>query len=153
MKQFHEYPLTATVGHLLADRLAAQLSDDLPDLIVPIPKHWLRRVLRGTNTSEVLAETLSGRLRRPAALAALRQCRPTRKQSLLGRSERQQNVAGALQLAKAYDFDKAHVLIVDDIMTTGATANEAARVLARAGAQRITVAVVARADLGRECQG
>jgi ComF family protein len=150
MKQFHEYPLTAAVGHLLADRLAAQLSDDSPDVIVPIPKHWLRRVLRGTNTSEVLAETLSGRLHRPAALGALRQRRRTRKQSLLGRSERQQNVAGALQLARAYDFDKAHVLIVDDTMTTGATANEAARVIGRAGARRITVAVVARAALGRE---
>jgi adenine/guanine phosphoribosyltransferase-like PRPP-binding protein len=44
----------------------------------------------------------------------------------------------------------ANVLIVDDIMTTGATANEAARVLARAGARRITVAVVARAALGRQ---
>ncbi len=134
MKRFHEFPLSAAVGQLLADRCEDRWGDDLPEVIVPIPKFWVKRVLHGTNTSEVLAESLSRRWRRPLIPGALRCRKSTRKQSLLGRSERQRNVAGALQLVKRYDFDKADVLIVDDIMTTGATANEAAKVLARAGA-------------------
>jgi ComF family protein len=148
MKHFHEYPLTAAVGHLLADRVLAELSDNLPQVIVPIPKFWVKRVFRGTNTSEVLAETLGRRLRRPVAVRALRSRKSTRKQSLLGRVERQRNVNQTLRIAKGWRFDKADVLIVDDIMTTGATANEAARVLAQAGARHITVAVVARAVRG-----
>ena len=150
MKRFHEFPLTAAVGRLLAEQLEFQLEGDRPEVLVPIPKFWFKRVWRGTNTSEVLAETLGRCWGRPAVLGALRCRAGTQKQSLLSRSERRRNLAGALQLGKRYDFNKADVLIVDDIMTTGATANEAARVLARAGARRICVAVVARASRGRE---
>jgi ComF family protein len=150
MKQFHEFSLTAAVGHLLAERLEHQLGKSQPQLIVPIPKYWVKRVLRGTNTAEVLAETIARHWRRRADIGALRCRKATRKQSLLGKTERQRNLAGALQLAKGYDVNGADVLIVDDIMTTGATANEAARVIARAGARRIRVAVVARAARGRE---
>jgi ComF family protein len=150
MKQFHEFSLTAAVGMLLVDRLERQLGASLPPVIVPIPKFWVKRVLRGTNTAEVLAETIARHPSHPTVLPALRCRKPTRKQSLLGKTERQRNLSGALQLVKGYDVDGADVLIVDDIMTTGATANEAARVLSRAGARSITVAVVARAARGRE---
>jgi ComF family protein len=148
MKHFHEYPLTAAVGNLLADRVEAELSDRLPQIIVPIPKFWVKRVLRGTNTSEVLADTLGQRLRRPVARRALRSRRATQKQSLLGRVERQRNVDRTLRVARPSKFDRADVLVVDDIMTTGATANEAARALLQAGARQITVAIVARAIRG-----
>jgi ComF family protein len=150
MKQFHEAALVAAVGDLLAERLDEVLGSDLPQWIVPIPKFWVKRIVRGANTAEVLAESVSRRWGRPAIVHALRCRKSTRKQSLLGWRERQRNLAGALQLVRRHGFNKAHVLIVDDIMTTGATANEAARVLRRAGAGRITVAVVARATRGRE---
>ena len=66
------------------------------------------------------------------------------RQHTLLPTERFQNVHGALGLSRGYDIKGAGVLIVDDILTTGATANEAARVLRKAGASRVSVAVVAR---------
>jgi predicted amidophosphoribosyltransferase len=59
--------------------------------------------------------------------------------------ERFRNVRGALGVRTGYDVRGAHILVVDDIMTTGATASEAARVLKRAGARRVTIAVAGRA--------
>lgn len=144
MKQFHEYPLSAAVGLLLADAVIHQ-GRIAADVVVPIPKYWTKRVLRGTNTSEVLAESIARQLGISVALGALRCQRKTRKQSLLGKQERRQNTDRSLAVRPGYDFRGASVLLVDDIMTTGATANEAARVLRRSGARQVCVAVAARA--------
>jgi ComF family protein len=148
MKRFAEFPLSFAVGGLLATRLAERLVDDRPDVIVPIPKYWLRRLMLGTNTSEVLAEAIGQRHSRPVAMA-LRSARLTSKQSLLGVEQRRRNIAGSLRVARGYDLAGANVLVVDDTMTSGATANEAARVLRRAGARQVVIGVVARAMPGR----
>ena len=78
----------------------------------------------------------------PAALAARRR---TRKQGLLRKSQRDANVRGSMVVRAGYDFHATHVLVVDDIMTTGATAREAARVLCKCGAAAVSLAVIARA--------
>lgn len=145
MKQFHEHPLTAAMGRLLGVRLQSEWGDDLPELIVPIPKFWLKRLARGINTADVLAESIGRTLSRPYRLNALRCIRSTRKQSLLSIAERKENAQGSLRLHRRMSWDGCDVLVVDDIMTTGATMNEAARVLRRAGARRVRVAVVGRA--------
>lgn len=144
MKRFTEYPLTTSVGRLLAQRWV-EGCEEQPDAIVPIPKHWLKRWMRGTNTAEMLAETVGRSLGVPVAHHALRVARATEKQSLLGRGARMTNATGSLNVTKRYDWRKAKVLIVDDIMTTGATMNEAARVLRRAGADQVSALVAARA--------
>jgi predicted amidophosphoribosyltransferase len=143
-KQFFEYPLAATLGVLLAEELADHALSQSIDVVIPIPKYWIKRIIRGTNAAEVLSESIARIIERPLMPAALN-CRKTRKQSLLGWSERQRNVSGSFRVAKGYDFRDAHVLIVDDIMTTGATAQDAARALRKSGAKRITLAVTARA--------
>ena len=151
MKKFREFPLTAAVARLLADELARPdclANATIPEVIVPIPKFWVKRVLRGANSSELLAEVIGCKLRLPVTHAALRCRRNTSKQSLLGVEARRRNVQGAFQLVRGYDFRGADVLLVDDIMTTGATASDAARALCRGGAKRIVVAVVARAIVG-----
>ncbi len=145
MKQFHEYPLAGAVGELLAHELTRQLDRQQPDVVLPIPKYWTKRLVSGTNSAELLAETVSRRLSVPVVQHGLQCRRNIRKQSLLTIGQRRKNVGGALRVSAGYDFSDAHVLIVDDIMTTGATAGEAARVLHRSGARRITVAVVGRA--------
>ncbi len=147
MKRFHEYPLASAMGRLLADRVASRLSTARPDAVVPVPKFWVKRVLRGNNAAEWLGTAIGKQLDLPVR-PALRSRRPTRKQSLLGHDERRRNAAGSLRIAKGYDLSKSHLLLVDDIMTTGATASEAVRVLRRAGASQVTVAVVARAWRG-----
>ncbi len=144
MKQKAHEPLTLSMGHLLAERVRQQLTESPPDLLVPVPAHWLKRVLRGVNGPDLLVEAMAGRLRLPSADDLIRCRRRTQKQGTLLPSERAANVRDAFAFNSDYDVVGCHVLLVDDIMTTGSTASEAARTLRRAGAARVTVAVVAR---------
>lgn len=149
MKQFHEFPLTAAIGALLADELGLQLRHNRPQIVVPVPKYWLRRWLHGSSAAELLAEVVGRRLRLTVAGRALGWQRRTRKQSLLPLGQRQRNLHGALRLRRGHDLRGAHVLVLDDTMTTGATAGEAARVLRQAGARRVTIGVIGRAVVDR----
>ena len=129
---------------LLADQCRSTNSVSDIDLLVPAPLHWTRRLVRGGGCPELLVESMSKALRIPAANGFLRCCRKTKKQGTLLPTERRRNVRHAYRASKAYNVTGAHVLMVDDVMTTGATANEMARVLRKSGATTITLAVVAR---------
>jgi ComF family protein len=144
MKQRVHEALTLSMGYLLADRVRESLADAPPDLLVPVPSYWFKRLWRGVNGPDLLAEAMGRRLGLPWADDVLVCRRRTQKQGTLMPSERAANVRGAFAFNADYDILNAHVLLVDDIMTTGSTANEAARTLRRAGAARVTVAVVAR---------
>ena len=93
----------------------------------------------------MLAEVLAGRLRLPLATGLLRRRRHTRRQFDLTPHQRWDNVRHAFSVRGGYHLNKARVLLVDDILTTGATCSEAARALREAGARKIIVAVAARA--------
>jgi len=145
MKQLREQALAAAVGGLMAQRLGPGLAARSPDLATAVPKHWLRRLRLGTNSAEILMESLAERLGLPACGDLLRCRRKTKKQGMLAVGERALNVRGAFHVAAGYDLRGTHVLLIDDILTSGATASEVARVLKKAGAVRVTVAVAARA--------
>ncbi len=115
-----------------------------PDLVVPVPMHWSRRIARGTNPAEVLAETVAQKLRIPVALDLLHNRRKTRKQGTLLPDQRRRNVREAFSVSAGYDIKDTCVLLIDDVMTTGATGDELSRMLRQAGAKRISVAVLAR---------
>jgi predicted amidophosphoribosyltransferase len=115
------------------------------DIVAPIPLHWRRRLAHRTNSAAVLAEVLASRLGVRLAEWLLRRRRHTPPQSELTPPQRWENVRQAFSVRSSYYLRNAHVLLVDDILTTGATCNEAARALRRAGAKRVSVAVVARA--------
>ncbi|MEZ6092344.1 MAG: ComF family protein [Pirellulaceae bacterium] len=140
-KQFHE-PLTMTMGRLLADRIAEE-QVVLPDVITFVPSHWRRRFGRRTVPSATLAKPVGRRLRRPVK-QILRPVRATAKQAMLPAAERSRNISGAFAVRKRYRCEGKHVLVVDDVMTTGATFNEIAGVLKRAGAASVCVAATAR---------
>ncbi len=114
------------------------------DLVVPVPLHVRRLRLRGFNQSLELARAMSRVLPCPLRPRALQRLRDTRPQFSLQRGERVKNIRNAFA-ADAALVRGAAVLLVDDIMTTGATVNEAARSLRRAGARRVDVFVLARA--------
>jgi len=109
-----------------------------------VPMHWRRRWQHGTNSAALLAEQLARRLRVPLAVGLLRRDRNTLPQFSLPPSERPANVRSAFSVRPSYHLDRACVLVVDDILTTGATCSEASRVLRRAGATHVAVAVVGR---------
>lgn len=144
IKQPRDESLCLVIGAFLGERVAADLGEVRPDLVVPVPMHWWRRMRRGVNDAELLAEGLARRLRWPCETRLLRCRRVTRKQGMLLPDERKRNVRDAYEVVARERVQGLHVLLVDDVMTTGATLNELARVLRQAGAQRVSVAVVAR---------
>lgn len=144
IKQPGNEPLAFATGRLMAAYWRDQLGDARPNLIVPTPVHWSRRIVRGFNCPELLAESISRNLSIPLAVKILRTTRRTQKQGLLLPTERAANVRRAYRVPHPNRVRGKHIMIVDDVMTTGATANEIARVLRRAGASGITLAVVAR---------
>lgn len=144
-KQRSEAALTLALGQMLAARVAADAAAPTPDVVVPVPMHWLRRIRRGVNGPDLVAECLSRRLRVPLAPRLLRCARHVPPQTSVARSNRRENVRDAYAKRSTYRLRAAHVLLVDDVLTTGATGSEAARVLKQSGAAQVSVAVLARA--------
>ena len=115
----------------------------MADLVVPVPLHWRRRLDRGFNQAESIARALAAALDLPL-VSALRRHRHTRAQARLERGERARNPRGAFALGDAQRLRGARVLLVDDVVTTAATVEAAARTLKSAGVERVLVAAVAR---------
>jgi len=134
----------------LAPVLGTYLADHCPlpvdhDLLVPVPLDLQRLRWRGFNQAASLARVLGARYRRRVHPLALRRCRPTPPQVGLNEEERRRNMAGAFAVRDRAAVHGRAVLLVDDVMTTGATVDECAKTLRRAGAERVDVLVLARA--------
>lgn len=132
------------LGRLMADHFADRLAPERPALVACVPMHWTRRAVRQTNPCELMATALGRRLGVAVRPGALRRTRRTARQADLAESDRARNVRGALAPRWGLRLDGATVLLVDDILTTGATCNAAARALRRAGAGRVVAVVAAR---------
>lgn len=145
MKRAEGDPLSLAVGQLVWRQCRERLVAARPDVVVPIPLHWRRRLAHRTNSAAILAEVLAGRLGVPLADGLLRRQRHTTPQFDLTPPQRWANVRKAFSVRVGYHLREAHVLLCDDILTTGATCSEAARTLRKAGAARVTVVVAARA--------
>jgi competence protein ComFC len=135
--------------HLVARWLYAALDDERLrdsrfDVIVPVPLHATRQRERGFNQASLLAALLSARTSIPAK-PVLERIRYTTTQTALDRSERMENLHNAFRLRKNADVRGLRVLLIDDVLTTGSTLSECARVLKRAGALSVHAATAARA--------
>jgi ComF family protein len=135
--------------HPLAQWLATGLEDErlrdpAPELLVPVPLHPARRRFREFNQAEVLAGLLSGHCGLPV-LEALERTRYTATQTRFDREERLQNLRGAFRLARGVAVAGRHVLLIDDVFTTGSTVEECARVLQTASVASVRVLTIARA--------
>jgi len=148
LKSLHGEGLAERVGQLWAAQAGDKLRALEADVIVPVPLHWRRRLRRGYNQSDALARGLARVLKLPVRRGWLRRVRATPLQpAQSGRAARAENVRGAFQTPRNLTLAGKSVLLVDDVMTTGATAHEAARALRTAKPERIMVAVLARAAL------
>ncbi len=130
---------------LLAQAVATRCDVDGFDVILPVPMYWLRRLTRGWNHSAGIAAVLASHLGVPLGGELVR-VRNTPPQVHLAASKRAANVRGAFAVDRPGGIEGAHLLLVDDVITTGATANEAARTLRQAGASAVTVAVLAKSE-------
>jgi ComF family protein len=145
MKRAEGEAISLAVGQLVWRQCGERLAEAAIDVVVPIPLHWRRRLAHRTNSAAILAEVLSRRLQLPMAERLLRRRKHTEPQFSLTPPQRWKNVRHAFSIRGGHHLNQAHVLLVDDILTTGATCSDAARALRKAGAARVTVVVAARA--------
>jgi len=146
VRQF-KYHRRWRIGRWLAGDMEALVRRAFPlddiDLIVPMPSHWLRRRLRGFDAPGELARALSRRLGKRCDPRLLRRPRRTASQTRLPWPKRLRNVEGAFTARPRLAAQRA-VLLVDDVLTSGATARAAALALRQAGARAVYVVTAAR---------
>ena len=131
-------------GRLLSDLMAEAFADlPRPDAIVPIPLHRARLRQRGYDQSLELSRPLARKLGIPLLDSALFRAIATHPQSRLDAADRRYNLEDAFDVQPGTDLP-AHLVLVDDVMTTGATLHSAAQTLYRAGAVRVDAWVAAR---------
>jgi ComF family protein len=118
---------------------------DRADLVLPVPLHWTRLARRRYNQSALLAHAIRAAGGPPVAPDWLVRRRRTPSQGHMGPGARQRNVQGAFALRSGRDVAGKRLVLIDDVMTTGATVNECARVLKRGGAAFVGVLTLARA--------
>lgn len=135
-------PLARPLGALIARAIPREHSFDL---VVPMPLHWTKRWTRGYNQSELLAKEIARRFGLPVA-KVVKRVKSTAAQAGLTNSKRRLNVRGAFSVSDKAAVKGRRVLLIDDVITTGATASACANVLKRAGASHVAVAAVARTD-------
>ena len=142
----HKYGLDQSLGRALAEYLdaAPALDADAYDVVIPVPLHRSRLRWRGFNQAALLGAALARRLNCSLDVASLARVRSTPPQTARDRAQRTRNVRDAFAVRRPSRVAGRRVLLVDDVMTTGATADECARVLRAAGARRIDVLTLAR---------
>ena len=146
--------LAIAAARMLATSRRDELESVQADYVVPVPMHRWRREDRGINSPDVIAEELARQLQIPVARHIVQRVRQTDLQYTLSHQARAENVRGAFTLRPPGYFDRwfrqpitgKNILLVDDILTTGATCNEITRVLLSLNVRSVTVAALARAE-------
>ncbi len=138
--------LSAALAELLIESQSERLAKLQADWIIPVPSHWSKFTLRETHPTPIVAAILSHRLQIPVKTKGLRNVRRTQLQKRLTLQERKRNLSGAFQVTRRQStgLSGSTVILVDDVLTTGTTANEAVKVLRRAGVRRVAMVVLAQ---------
>lgn len=133
------------LGRVFAEERVSWLKSAGVNVVVPVPLHWRTRWRRGHNQAEAIARELAAVLGCEYRPGWLQRVKPAPQHAQPSATARQENIRGAFRCGKRASPGARAVLLVDDVMTTGSTAGEAARTLRAAGAAEVMVAVLARA--------
>ncbi len=143
-----KYEEVTRLGNWFAERLAEVVARESAewraDVVVPVPLHADRQRERGYNQAELIARPLAKRLRIKFGAYLLMRTKPRPPQLVLSRTEHWKSVRGAYATREGLRVDKLRVLLVDDVLTTGATLDACARALKKAGAAAVFGLTVAR---------
>lgn len=143
MKGLAGESLAETLGLVWAERDREKFAALKSEVVIPIPLYWLRRIERGYNQSLAVADSVASVLKLPCEKKWLSRKTPTPKQYTQSATARRENVKGAFRATWRCRVQNRRVLLIDDVLTTGATASEAAKALKAAGAAQVDVAVLA----------
>lgn len=135
--------LQSFLGGLMLDYLREHAEMSQYNAIVPVPLHWWRYCWRGFNQAADLARPLSKQFRIPILKRSLRRVRYTRPQVGLSPDERKSNIRNAFKVSRPAKIAGKNLLLIDDVITSGATLNECARMLKGAGASGVTILTLA----------
>jgi ComF family protein len=141
-------PLGVLFGRFLEEIVRRGGSDFEADVVVPVPLHRQRERERGYNQATLIAKPLAKRLGLRCKSVLLTRVRPRPDKHILTSRERWESVRGAFATRPGSHVDNLRVLLVDDVMTTGATLHSCAKTLRDAGAKSVVGVTVARARLG-----
>ncbi len=147
-KYNHKTMLLKPLGDLMAKYHYDSINLSSYDLLIPIPLHKKRLKERGFNQSLILSRQIQKRYQIPIDYLSIVKIRPTPPQVNLKFKERRANVKGSFQIKDPERIKQKRILLIDDVFTSGATANECARVLIKGGAERVDVLTLARAKEG-----
>lgn len=139
------------LGELLGYEIERLDNIDSVDVMTCVPTHWRKKLHKGFQASEILCKSASRIGRIPAATKILTAVRPTQKQGMLSDFKRFENVKNAFIVSPFFKdrIKGKHILLIDDVMTSGATTSQCAKALRSNGASRVDVAVVARGAKSR----
>ncbi|MGH7905817.1 MAG: double zinc ribbon domain-containing protein [Candidatus Binataceae bacterium] len=141
----HKYGLDQSLGRALAECIGElPFGRGVYDTVIPVPLHRRRLRWRGFNQAALLGLEIARRLDCPCDLRALARIRPTPPQTFRNHRARAHNVRGAFTVTEPRRVGGKRLLLVDDVMTTGATADECARILRAGGAGAVDVFTLAR---------
>lgn len=133
--------IARTMGEIMADRIDS--GTDRPDCLLPVPLHTQRYRQRGFNQALEIGRPLSSRTRIPLRPELCRRIQPTKPQTQLNAKARRRNLKNAFRIEGK--VENLYIAVIDDVMTTGTTANELAKTLKKAGASRVDVWIASRA--------
>ncbi|MGH9774901.1 MAG: ComF family protein [Candidatus Acidiferrales bacterium] len=143
-----KYEQVTGLGAWFAARLAEIVARETQafgsDLVVPVPLHPVRQRERGYNQAELIARPLAARIGVGLGSRVLIRVKPRPEKLLLSRREHWEAVRGAYEIRNGTDIDNLRILLVDDVLTTGATLDACSRALKKAGAVRVAGLTVAR---------
>ncbi len=147
MKYQRKKKLGLLLGQILGKTLQTVYHCGEDCIIVPVPLHKVRCRERGYNQSEILCKGMGDYIVAPIQCDCLIRCRHTSTQTKLSAQERQENVKDAFGVSKSCDVKGKTIVLVDDVITTGATVNNCAACLKKAGVQKVVGIALARPQL------
>lgn len=139
-------PQLRQLSDLLTERITAAYGDQQrPDILIPVPLHWSRQLRRGFNQSQGIAQILAlGMGNSKIYSHCLRRRAYSRPQHLQGKHQRLHSMHNAFEVRAAKTIQGATVALIDDVVTTGATASSAAKALLAAGVYAVDIWCIAR---------
>ena len=146
LKYDKRFPVGIFLGKVLATEIMSSKTNWNFDLIIPIPLHQLKKAERGYNQAYYIAKGVGSKLKVRVSDRAVKRIKYTESQTTMNLNEREENISGAFKIKNQKTVRGKNILLLDDVITTGATISECGKILLEAGATKIYAASIAIAD-------